>query len=452
MSPHARPGDLKPEHRPYEPRGTALRLWRSRAPEVVLSGPAGTGKSRACLEKLHYLAERYPGMRGLILRKTRESLSEAALVTFEEKVVPAGHPVLTGPGRHHRQVYRYPNGSQIVVGGLDKPGKVMSTEYDVAYVQELIECNEEDLENVTTRLRNGVIPYQQFIGDTNPWAPAHWLKLRADRGLTLMLDSRHEENPVLFDARRGRWTPEGARYIAILDRLTGARRERLRFGRWVAAEGLVYDQWEPAVHLIDRFVIPPEWRRIRSIDFGFTNPFVCQWWAIDHDDRMYLYRELYRTGRTVRRHAQDILRLSAGEAIEATVADHDAEDRATLAEEGIDTVPAYKAISVGIQAVQERLLDPGDGHRRLYLLRDSLVETDEGLVEAKLPLSTVQEFDGYIWPKRKPTQEEKSAKEVPVDQNNHGMDALRYATAYVDDLSEGVYVPAVLAGGEREGY
>ena len=29
---------------------------------------AGTGKSRAALEKLHFAAEKYPGMRGLILR------------------------------------------------------------------------------------------------------------------------------------------------------------------------------------------------------------------------------------------------------------------------------------------------------------------------------------------------------------------------------------------------
>ena len=78
---------------------------------MLISGPAGTGKSRGCLEKLHFLASKYAKMRGLIVRKTRASLTESALVTFEEKVVPANHPILNGAGRAHRQAYRYPNGS-----------------------------------------------------------------------------------------------------------------------------------------------------------------------------------------------------------------------------------------------------------------------------------------------------------------------------------------------------
>jgi hypothetical protein len=78
---------------------------------------------------------------------------------------------------------------------------------------------------------------------------------------------------------------------------------------------MVYEGWDRAVHLIDRFDIPADWRRIRSIDFGYTNPFVCQWWAIDPDGRMYRYREIYRTRRLVSDHAAEIRKLSAGESI-----------------------------------------------------------------------------------------------------------------------------------------
>ena len=130
-----------------------------------------TGKSRACLEKLHLCAQKYPRMRGLIIRKTRESLSEAALVTYEDKVLPERSPIAEGPRRNFRQVYTYPNGSQIVVGGLDKPGKVMSTEYDMIYVQEAVELDLVDWLALTTRLRNNVMPYQQLIADCNPDAP-----------------------------------------------------------------------------------------------------------------------------------------------------------------------------------------------------------------------------------------------------------------------------------------
>lgn len=243
-SPHA-------AQRPYEPHGAALALLYDRAPEVVLSGPAGTGKSRACLEKLHLCAVKYPKMRGLIIRKTRESLSEAALVTYEDKVLPEYSPIALGPRRNFRQVYTYPNKSQIVVGGLDKPGKVMSTEYDLIYVQEVVELDLADWLALTTRLRNNVLPYQQLIADCNPDAPTHWLWTRTQSGLAKMLHSRHEDNPRLF--RHGALTAEGRIYIDRLDRLgyvnaeTGEREgteyQRLRLGLWVQATGIIFGVW-----------------------------------------------------------------------------------------------------------------------------------------------------------------------------------------------------------------
>lgn len=421
-------GDARRLYRAY---GAARELWTDRRPAVILSGPAGTGKSRGCIEKVHACCLRWPGCRWLMVRKTRESLTESALVTFEEKVLPEDSPIRQGAQRRMRQAYRYPNGSEIVLGGLDKPSKVMSTEYDGIYVQEAIELFEDDFEALTTRLRNGVMPFQQLIGDTNPDHPRHWLKLKADRGDVAMLESRHEDNPTLWDREKGDWTEFGRVYIAKLDALTGARKARLRHGKWVQAEGVVYDGWDRRTHLVRRFEIPADWRRVRVIDFGYSNPFTCQWWAIDGDGRMYLYRETYFTKRTVKVHAGQILALSGDERYEATVADHDAEDRATLHENGIATVPAFKDISPGIQAVQERLKVAGDGRARLFVLEGSLVERDPALEEAKKPCGVTEEFDNYSWPK---SGDGKPAKEVPVKEDDHGMDALRYAVAFVDDL------------------
>ncbi|KAF0248638.1 MAG: phage terminase large subunit [bacterium] len=73
------------ETKPYQPHGAALELFYSKDPEVLLDGPADTGKSRACLEKLYICAHKYPGMRTLICRKTRRSLTQAAMVSFEKK-------------------------------------------------------------------------------------------------------------------------------------------------------------------------------------------------------------------------------------------------------------------------------------------------------------------------------------------------------------------------------
>lgn len=427
----------------FVPRGTARRLLECRAKEVLLSGPAGTGKSRVCLEKMHLMALKNPGFRGLIVRKTAVSLSSSALVTFTEHVaaesLAAGHVRWYGGSQEKAACYRYSNKSIINVGGMDKPTKVMSTEYDAIYVQEAIELTLTDWEALTTRLRNGKVSFQQLMADTNPDTDTHWLKKRCDTGATLLLESRHEDNPTIVNAD-GSYTERGADYMATLDALTGVRHARLRKGLWVAAEGQIYEEWDPAVHLIDQFEIPAGWTRWWAVDFGFRNPFVCQRWAQDPDGRLYLYSEIYRTERLVEEHASDVLaqvaRLgtkadgNAGVRIwkepkpRAIVTDHDAEGRATFVEKvGLPTVAASKAVKDGIQAVQSRLKPYKDGKPRLFIMRDALTYRDPGLVTRALPTCTAEEVGGYVW---------NATKEEPVKENDHGMDAMRYLVMHVD--------------------
>lgn len=443
----------------YAAYGAAADLWRDKSPALLLSGPAGTGKSRACLEKVHALMLKYPRARGLILRKTRESLTSTALVTFREHVakeaLETGLVEWYGGSREEPPQYRYANGSKIMVGGMDKPTKIMSSEYDVIYVQEAIELTVTDWENADTRLRNGVIPYQQMIADTNPAQPTHWLRTKALEGSVRMIESRHEDNPVLFDQRTGTWTERGATYIGRLDKLSGVRLARLRKGQWVSAEGLVYDEFDEAVHLVDHIRRPPKsWRLFWVVDFGFTNPFVCQWWGQDPDGNLHLYREIYRTQRLVEDHAQDMLDAvlkvesecgsraqdhvphACGRCkvawLEARpdkiICDHDAEDRATLTKHlRMPTTAAKKDVSRGIQAVKARLRVAGNGKPGLVIHRDALVERDQALKDAGKPCSTLEEITGYVWPPEAAAGT--APKEAPVKKDDHGMDTTRYMVA-----------------------
>jgi phage terminase large subunit len=261
------------------------------------------------------------------------------------------------------------------------------------------------------------------------------LKVRADAGKLRMLYSKHEDNPRMYAG--GEWTTYGRTYLARLESLTGARYQRMRWGKWVAAEGLVYETYEPSIHMVDRFDVPRDWTRYWSVDFGFTNPQVFQCWAEDHDGRLYLYREWYRTRRTVDQHAADILSVIAPSGLwleprpRVVVCDHDAEGRAVLEREmGIGTVAAHKAVSEGIQAVQQRLRVLADGRPRLYLMRDALVSRDMALVDAKKPACTAEEFAGYVWAVKPGALG--GIKEEPVKADDHGMDATRYMIAHRD--------------------
>ncbi|NUP23453.1 MAG: terminase [Streptomyces sp.] len=422
----------------YEPRGAAAQLFRTRDPEVCIVGAAGTGKSLACLYRMHLIAMRNPRFRGLIVRKTAVSLTSTTLVTFKRKVaveaVRAGAVRWYGGSQEEAAGYYYDNGAVIVVGGMDKPEKIMSSEYDIVFADEATELTLDDWEAISTRLRNGGLPWQQQIAAANPSHPGHWLKARADEGKLRMLTSVHRDNPR-FVNHDGTLTPDGIGYMAKLDALTGVRRLRLRDGKWAAAEGLIYDGFDPDVHVVPPTVIRPEWTRWWVIDFGYTNPFVWQCWAQDDDGRLYLEREIYKTKTLVEDHAKRILQTVApgGRWItprpRGIICDHDAEDRATLERHlGMSTSPAHKTVSDGIQAVQARLRPAGDGKPRLYLCEGALLDRDTELADAKKPCSTPEEIVGYVWD----ASPGKPPKEKPVKEDDHGMDAMRYIVAELD--------------------
>jgi len=426
----------------YTPRGQCRDIFTMQEPQIILSGPAGTGKSRAILEKVHLACLKHPQLRTLMVRKTRRSLTESAMVTYEKHVL--------GPELGTRvqwkssvQQYQYrKNGSILAVGGLDRPSKIMSSEWDLIYVQEATELTEDDWESCTIRLRNGKNSYQQLIGDCNPDAPQHWLRQRSLDGKTIMLESRHEDNPLLFN-EDGTITDEGERYLSVLESLTGVRLARYRYGIWAAAEGTIYeDSWDRARNVIDkwqgydRYHIPAEWPRYLAIDFGFTNPFVCLWAAIDPDGRIIIYRQMYMTKRLVEDHAQDIRKVSrwgqpGGDPLpREIICDHDAEGRATLERHlGLRTMPAHKAVLDGIQATAARFKASGDGKARLMIMRDSLVERDQELARAKKPTCVEDEPEVYIW---YVGTSGVRAKEEPVKENDHGMDSIRYLCARFD--------------------
>jgi len=156
-------------------------------------------------------------------------------------------------------------------------------------------------------------------------------------------------------------------------------------GLWVAAEGLVYTGWDPNIHVVEPFEIPKDWQRVRAIDLGYVNPFVCLWGAIDHDGRLYIYDEYYEAGQLIKHHAAAIKQRP--ESIAWTVRDHDAQEGAELEANGIRTIPAKKDVLPGIQKVAARLQIQPDGKPRIYI-----VETCT---------NTRREISKYQWLKKK---------------------------------------------------
>jgi phage terminase large subunit len=193
------------------------------------------------------------------------------------------------------------------------------------------------------------------------------------------------------------------------------------------------------VHLVDRFVIPADWTRYWSVDFGYIHPFVAQWWAVDPDGNLYLYRELVHTKRLVEDHAKQMLAqvITDGAWTEpkpkAILTDHAAEDRATLEKHlGLKTKPAKKTVSDGLQAVESRFKVSGNGKPRLMIMKDSLIEIDSDLAAESKPIGLAEEIPGYVWADHK-------TKEMPVKVGDDACDCCRYVVAHLDLAGKSTY-------------
>jgi len=411
---------------PYKPLPWQVPAWKSKASALLLTGSAGGGKSKVAAEKINAYCWKYPDSTWLILRKAREWAGRS-IVPFMWKSVMAEDKRIkysVSDGSFH-----YPNGSVIYSGGMMDAKQRESVRsiggdggLDGAWFEEANAFSRQDYEEIIGRVRHTAADWQQIILTTNPDSPTHWIYTDLIKGgQAEVYYSGAKDNPYNAPA-----------YLANLAKLTGVLKQRLVDGLWVQAEGAIYDEYDPAVHLINREDCPEFVRRFRAVDFGYSNPFVCQWWGMDADGRLYLYRELYQTRRLVEDLTPEIIRLSEGEYIEQTIADHDAEDRATMAKHGVDTVAAIKDVSPGIQAVKARMKVQEDKKPRIFFVRGALVSPDPLLESEKRPFCTIDEVPGYAWQK---TPDGKPNKEQPVKMNDHGCDPMRYLVYKLDGSS-----------------
>ena len=388
----------------YAPKGAARDLFISHAPEILIEGPAGTGKSRAVLEKIYALVGKYPNSRHLILRKFRASMTETVLVTWEKIVLGGRHYVLNGAHRSHRQSYVFANGAEVICGGLDNAERIMSAEYDTVNLFEGTEADEEEWEQVLTRLRNNVMPYQQGIVDCNPGPPGHWLNMRGDRSMH-RLRSRHDDNPSI--------KPQ---YLTLLAELTGVRRARYFLGKWVGSEGLIFDTFglpdhvRPCADKIGRVVV--------GVDYGVRNPFAALRGVLDGDGVLWITAEQYGKELTEQPMIAAIKSVARGH--ERVVIDPSAAGLKLAATgAGLSVKDADNSVLWGIDVARQRFADG-----RCFV--------DPTCV------NLIRELQGYEWA-------DNDKKDVPVKENDHACDALRYLTAYLDT---GYTFAMAVAGGD----
>lgn len=191
-----------------------------------------------------------------------------------------------------------------------------------------------------------------------------------------------------------------------------------RFGRFAAAEGLVYPEFDEGIHVIEPFEVPKEWQDMISIDPGLNNPLSAHWYAVDFDDNVYVVYEHFAAGRDVDYHAAEIKRICA---LLGWKCDSSGRVRAL-----IDSAAKQRTLS-GVKSVCELFYERGilvnpDVEKDLFsgIARvKSYLKQDNGLPNLYIfsnCTELIKELKGYYW----------GSGDAPKKVDDHALDEMRY--------------------------
>ena len=264
----------------------------------------------------------------------------------------------------------------------------------------------------------------------NPDGPYHWFKIGwIDKAVGYIGDVKAEkireeamekgEKPDLKSLLYVHFTMDDNLSLSeeIKDRYrsmyTGVFFKRFILGLWAMAEGIIYDMFNPDIHVksfseIEEILI--DGGRYVSCDYGTQNATVFLLWNKGTDKRWYCTREYYYSGRdkkvqkTDSEYADDLKKWLDGTKIKAVIVDPSAASFiAELTKRGIKVIPADNAVEDGIRLVAT-LLNLGK------------------IMFCNCCENTIHEFGSYIWDAKAAERGE----DKPIKQHDHAMDAIRY--------------------------
>lgn len=405
----------------YRPGPSASEFFYCTEREVLFDGPVRSGKSRAAIEKYHYLLTRYPNSKMWIIRKTRAELTTTMLDVFENYVLPGTHYFLNGPNRAHRTSYQYRNGSEIYLGSLASQEhwqRIMGSEVNFILVDEATALTQDEWESLITRLSRRGTPYNQIAATCNPAFETHWLWKRFQEGKIHRIQSTLKDNPVFWSVERQDWTIAGRRYLKALEGLSGVKRKRLVDGIWCAAEGQVFPEFEIGTHLL-RGTPPKADSYIGVIDWGYRDAMVIQIWGI-HEGIAYLYSEYYREGMDIDYYSKLVDKYQKQYEVGLWLADPSRPDsiEALKTRLGIKIEGADNEIKHGLELIRSRLIN-----KRILICPE--YQDYRRLDKLPTAQNLVEEMYAYTWSKKTPDLPE------PSDAC-HAVDCMRYLVNHLD--------------------
>jgi len=307
-----------------------------------------------------------------------------------------------------------PTGQKILFRGLDDPLKVASiaVEHGVLcwlWIEEAYEIsNKEDFDTLNESIR-GEMPeglFRQITLTFNPWNEKHWLKKR-------FFDDPPDPEDVFTlttDYRCNEWLSDADLKVFETMKKENPRRYAVAgLGDWGIVDGVVYEKFEERAFDLDTVRRMPGVKSAFGLDFGYTNdPSALFCGLIDEASRLiYVFDELYERGLTnVMLYSRIKEKGLQKERITADSADPKSIDE--LKALGLTRIRGARkgkdSVANGIQYIQNYTI----------------------IVHPQC-VNFLREIANYTWA----TDRSGTRLNVPIDDENHLMDAMRYA---VEDM------------------
>lgn len=386
-------------------------FWNWRGRYRAVKGSRASKKSKTTALWYIYNLMKHPAANLVVVRKVFRTLQNSCFSDLCWAIDRLGVGAFWRATKSPLEITYKPTGQKILFVGLDDPLKITSLSVPRgvlcwAWIEEAYEITSEDAfnrldESIRGRLPDGL--FSQVTLTFNPWSGRHWLKKRffdepSPNVLAMTTDYRCNEFLSPSD-------------LALFEEMKkNPKRYRVAgLGDWGVVEGLIYDNWEEQAFDMDALRKQDDITAAFGLDFGFTTDPAALWCGLVDKGRklIYIFDELYEKGLT----NQELYKAieARGYAKEKITADS-AEPKSIeeLRRAGIARIKKSRkgadSIRHGIQQIQNFRL----------------------IVHPRC-VNTLRELSLYAWAKDRFDQ----YTGKPEDDNNHLMDAMRYALADV---------------------
>ena len=381
------------------------KFWHFKGRIRAVKGSRRSKKSKTTALWYIYNMMKHPQANTLVVRKTYRTLKDSCFTELKWAIKRLQVEHLWHIKESPLELTYIPTGQKIYFRGLDDPLKITSIAVEVGvlcwmWIEEAYEITSEDDFDTLAESMLGDCPedlWKQITLTFNPWSDKTWIKAR-------FFDS---EDPdvlaITTDYRCNEWLSPADRKVFEDMKIKNPRRFRVAgLGDWGVVDGLVYERWKEQHFTLEQ--LPKDTQSAFGLDFGYTNDptaLFCGFLSLS-EKRLYVWDELYQKGLSNRAIYNEILRMGYGkERITGDSAEPKSIDelrglglRITGAKKGKDSV------NNGIQWIQDL----------------------EIIIHPRC-VNFLMEIGTYQWKKDK---FDKKLNE-PEDDNNHLMDAMRYA-------------------------